>query len=48
MRVTVLGSGGSAGVPVIGNQWGNCDPANPKNRRTRPSVLVEQDGRACG
>lgn len=44
MRVTVLGSGGSAGVPVIGNQWGNCDPTNPKNRRTRPSVLVEQDG----
>jgi len=44
MRVTVLGSGGSAGVPVIGNQWGNCDPTNPRNRRTRPSVLVEQDG----
>ncbi len=44
MRVTVLGSGGSAGVPVIGNQWGNCDPTNPKNHRTRPSVLVEQDG----
>ncbi|MCW2246677.1 phosphoribosyl 1,2-cyclic phosphate phosphodiesterase [Azospirillum fermentarium] len=44
MRVTILGSGGSAGVPVIGNQWGDCDPANPRNRRTRPSVLVEQDG----
>lgn len=44
MRVTVLGSGGSAGVPVIGNQWGNCDPTDPRNRRTRPSVLVEQDG----
>ena len=44
MKVTVLGCGGSSGVPVIGNQWGECDPANPKNRRTRPSVLVEQGG----
>jgi phosphoribosyl 1,2-cyclic phosphate phosphodiesterase len=45
MRVTVLGSGGSRGVPVIGpDGWGRCDPANPKNRRMRPSVLVEQAG----
>lgn len=44
MRVTVLGCGGSSGVPVIGNQWGDCDPANPRNRRLRPSVLVEQGG----
>ncbi len=42
MRVTVLGCGGSRGVPVIAQGWGNCDPANPKNRRLRPSVLVEQ------
>jgi len=41
MRVTVLGCGGSNGVPTIGNNWGVCDPGNPKNRRTRPSVLVE-------
>lgn len=44
MRVTVLGCGGSSGVPVIGNQWGTCNPANPRNRRLRPSVLVEQGG----
>ncbi len=45
MRVTVLGSGGSRGVPAIGpDGWGRCDPANPKNRRMRPSVLVEQAG----
>ncbi|WP_448188495.1 MBL fold metallo-hydrolase [Azospirillum sp. sgz301742] len=44
MRVTVLGCGGSSGVPVIGNQWGDCDPANPRNRRSRASVLVEQGG----
>lgn len=45
MRVTVLGCGGSRGVPVIGpGGWGRCDPDNPKNRRMRPSVLVEQRG----
>lgn len=42
MRVTVLGCGGSSGVPLIGNQWGACDPANPRNRRLRPSIIVEQ------
>ncbi|WP_029007009.1 MBL fold metallo-hydrolase [Azospirillum halopraeferens] len=46
MRVTVLGCGGSAGVPVIGGQWGHCDPANPRNRRLRPSALVEAGGAA--
>ena len=44
MRVTVLGCGGSNGVPTIGTRWGTCDPANPKNRRRRPSVLVEEGG----
>ena len=43
MRVTVLGCGTSGGVPVLGNYWGNCDPDNPKNRRSRVSVAVEQD-----
>lgn len=40
-RLTVLGSGTSSGVPRIGNDWGSCDPANPKNRRMRVSILVE-------
>jgi phosphoribosyl 1,2-cyclic phosphate phosphodiesterase len=40
----MLGSGPSWGVPRIGGEWGACDPANPKNRRRRVSVLVEQDG----
>ncbi|AWK86996.1 MBL fold metallo-hydrolase [Azospirillum thermophilum] len=44
MRVTVLGCGGSRGVPIVGLGWGACDPANPKNRRMRPSILVEQGG----
>jgi phosphoribosyl 1,2-cyclic phosphate phosphodiesterase len=41
LKVTILGSGTSSGVPRIGNDWGACDPAEPKNRRTRPSILVE-------
>ncbi|MGB9152848.1 MAG: MBL fold metallo-hydrolase [Alphaproteobacteria bacterium] len=42
MKITVLGCGSSGGVPLIGNNWGVCDPHNPRNRRTRVSVLVEQ------
>jgi phosphoribosyl 1,2-cyclic phosphate phosphodiesterase len=38
--ITILGCGSSAGVPRIGNDWGQCDPANPKNRRRRCSALV--------
>jgi phosphoribosyl 1,2-cyclic phosphate phosphodiesterase len=41
MRVTVLGCGPSTGVPVIGGNWGHCDPADRRNRRRRVSVLVE-------
>ena len=41
MRVTVLGSGTSAGVPRVGGDWGDCDPANRRNRRRRVSLLVE-------
>lgn len=45
MKLTVLGCGGSGGVPVAGREpggnWGAADPANPKNRRLRVSVLIE-------
>ena len=41
MKVTILGSGPSSGVPTIHDGWGACDPENPKNRRLRPSILVE-------
>lgn len=44
MKVTILGCGTSSGVPRIGNDWGACDPADPRNRRTRASVLIEHDG----
>ncbi len=42
MRITILGCGGSLGVPMVGDNWGSCDPSNPKNRRRRPAILVEQ------
>lgn len=41
ITATLLGCGSSGGVPRIGNIWGACDPKNPKNRRTRCSLLVE-------
>lgn len=45
MKVTILGCGSSGGVPLVdgtpGGNWGACDPANPKNRRRRVSILVE-------
>ena len=49
MRVTVLGCGGSAGVPQLGGadghgDWGACDPTEPRNRRTRSSIVIEGDG----
>lgn len=43
LRVTILGCGTSSGVPRIGNDWGACDPTEPRNRRTRASILVESD-----
>ncbi|WP_338465772.1 MBL fold metallo-hydrolase [Novosphingobium sp. ZN18A2] len=43
MKLIMLGSGTSTGVPRIGNDWGDCDPAEPKNRRTRVSIIVEGD-----
>ena len=43
MKLLVLGCGTSTGVPRIGNDWGQCDPNEPKNRRSRVSVLVESN-----
>lgn len=41
MKVRILGCGTSSGVPRIGNDWGACDPNEPRNRRSRVSILIE-------
>lgn len=43
MKITVLGCGASMGTPAAGGFWGACDPAEPRNHRTRASLLVQTD-----
>lgn len=45
MKVRILGCGTSTGVPRIGNDWGRCDPDEPRNRRRRVSILVSAGDR---
>jgi phosphoribosyl 1,2-cyclic phosphate phosphodiesterase len=42
LEFTVLGCGSSGGVPRADGDWGACDPAEPKNRRMRCSLLVRR------
>jgi phosphoribosyl 1,2-cyclic phosphate phosphodiesterase len=42
LRVTLLGCGSSGGVPRATGDWGACDPAEPKNRRTRCGLLLQR------
>jgi phosphoribosyl 1,2-cyclic phosphate phosphodiesterase len=44
VKVRILGCGTSTGVPKIGNEWGQCDPTEPRNFRLRSSILVESAG----
>lgn len=44
LRVTLLGTGPSQGVPGLHDGWGACDPAEPRNRRLRTSALIEAPG----
>jgi phosphoribosyl 1,2-cyclic phosphate phosphodiesterase len=43
LSFTILGCGSSGGVPRLGGIWGDCDPANPKNRRRRCSLLITRE-----
>ena len=45
MRLTFLGTGTSTGVPTIGCDCAVCNSADPHDRRTRPSLMVEDNGR---
>jgi len=42
LNVRILGCGSSGGVPRLGGNWGACDPNNPKNQRTRCSILISR------
>ncbi len=44
LEVVILGSGSSGGVPRGDGNWGVCDPANPRNLRTRCSALFRRVG----
>ena len=51
LEVTILGCGSSGGIPRLGGpdgagDWGVCDPANPKNRRRRCSILIRRKSAA--
>ena len=45
MKVRILGCGAAGGVPMISRGWGACNPNNPKNRRRRSSILIENNGK---
>jgi phosphoribosyl 1,2-cyclic phosphate phosphodiesterase len=47
-EAVILGSGSSMGVPRADGSWGACDPAEPRNRRTRCSLLVRRRDPAGG
>ncbi|MEM6603092.1 MAG: MBL fold metallo-hydrolase [Pseudomonadota bacterium] len=42
-KAIILGCGSSGGVPRVDGYWGNCNPENPKNRRSRCSLYFTVD-----
>ena len=47
LEVTILGCGSSGGVPRADGEWGACDPTNPRNVRSRCSLLVRRKGQGA-
>ena len=43
MKITILGSGSAYGTPMVFNDWGNANSKNPKNKRMRASILLEDN-----
>jgi phosphoribosyl 1,2-cyclic phosphate phosphodiesterase len=48
LEFTILGCGSSGGVPRADGEWGACDPADPRNRRTRCSLLIRRKAEVEG
>jgi phosphoribosyl 1,2-cyclic phosphate phosphodiesterase len=48
LEFTILGCGSSGGVPRADGNWGVCDPSEPRNRRTRCSLLVRRKAEVEG
>jgi len=46
LEIVILGCGSSGGVPRGDGDWGDCDPGEPRNRRTRCSMLARRHGPA--
>ena len=44
MKITILGSGTSTGIPMVGCNCPVCTSTDPRDKRTRASLLVEHDG----
>jgi phosphoribosyl 1,2-cyclic phosphate phosphodiesterase len=44
LEFVILGCGSSGGVPRADGDWGACDPTDPRNLRTRCSLLVRRLG----
>ncbi|MEJ0065903.1 MAG: MBL fold metallo-hydrolase [Caulobacteraceae bacterium] len=42
LELTILGSGSSGGVPRADGNWGVCDPADPRNKRSRCSMMLRR------
>ncbi len=47
LEITILGSGSSGGVPRADGAWGVCDPAEPKNRRSRCALMARRRGQGA-